>query len=75
MDAEQLVRRIIGQNAAARSRSAAAHSMVFNAMTNGGELDVEEIFQKNEGERDESPEVAGEAEPLDGDTGGTAAGT
>ena len=75
MTLEQLIRRIIERNAASRSRSAVAHSAVFESMTTGGELDVDEIFERHQGERDEPPESSGTSQPVDGDSGGTAAGT
>jgi hypothetical protein len=74
MTTEQLIRRIIEQNAAGRSRSAVAHSAVFEFMTTGGELDVDEIFDRHEGERNEPSEGEGTSQPVDGNAGGTTAG-
>jgi hypothetical protein len=75
MDTEQLIRRIIERNAMARERLHVAHSSVFESLTTGGELDVDEIFGRHEGERDEPLEGQGASQSVDGDTGGPAAGT
>ena len=76
MTAEQLVRRILLQNVAGRSRSAAATLSVLESVTTGGELDVDELFRRltdDAGERDGASGATGEAEPVGGDTGGAAA--
>ena len=77
MSVEGLARRIIEQNAAGRSRSAAAYSLVSDAITTGGEIDVDAIFAEisdDEAGRDEAPEGEGTSQPVDGNAGGTTTG-